>query len=128
MRLSPYLSDPERHALLELMVAPCEARDLRDPDRWRDRELERPRDRATLTRGVAAPGPGRGAELRALRRAPARMVEPAPAQARLRRPRASETYGFGYLPGMAFEELKTGGGDECRGGAHASSIKFRCLV
>ncbi|CAK9090074.1 Potassium voltage-gated channel subfamily B member 2 (Voltage-gated potassium channel subunit Kv2.2) [Durusdinium trenchii] len=41
LRLSPYLSDPERHALLELMVAPCEARDLRDPDRWRDRELER---------------------------------------------------------------------------------------
>jgi len=113
VRCSPFLPEPERNGLLELMAATA-APSARTPSpkgsqprrgMVRMPVVEESRDYPlTLQPRVASPrsrrpasasAVGRGAQLRALRRPAARMQEPAP-QARPRRPRMNDSFGFGY--------------------------------
>ena len=102
VRLSPFLSDFERHGLLELMAAtpPPSGRSSRSgsvPTRPTS-PVRMPRQAAAATKHLPPSPSTRGAELRALRRPAQRLTEPR-VQQRPRRPKVNDSYGFGYLPG-----------------------------
>ncbi|CAE7474563.1 KCNB2 [Symbiodinium necroappetens] len=112
VRCSPFLPEPERNGLLELMAATA-APTARTPSprgspKGSQRRglvrmpvVEESHDYPLALQPRVAPASasavGRGAQLRALRRPAARMQEPVP-QARPRRPRMNDSFGFGYDP------------------------------